>query len=193
MSIAKHISDIDEMLSGTIYCIDNIYKGFKQFDTEPLKKVTCFLAGFHQRVPELTENIVSEAKKDPSASRYVLVPALIGHLQEDVREMAASINKMVEEKILFSDKAISEMEYIFERLIDLIASLKELSSNEKDLTRNHVINASHAVYKLADEYALSHEERLISGLCTPAASAVYIKILGAVRNIALHIKGIAER
>ncbi len=193
MSIAKHISDIDEMLSGTIYCIDNIYKGFKQSDTEPLKKVTCFLEGFHQRVPELTENIVSEAKKDPSASRYVLVPALIGHLQEDVREMAASINKMVEEKILFSDKAISEMEYIFERLIDLIASLKELSSNEKDLTRNHVINASHAVYKLADEYALSHEERLISGLCTPAASAVYIKILGAVRNIALHIKGIAER
>jgi len=193
MSIAKHISDIDEMLSGAIYCMDNIYKGFKLSDTEPLEKVTCFLDGFREKIPELTENIVSEARKDPSAARYVPVPALIGHLQEDVREMTASINRMAQEKILFSDKAISEMEYLFERLIDLIASLKELSTNEKDLTKTHVLNASHAVYKLADDYALSHEERLISGVCTPAASAVYIKILGAVKNISLHIKGIAER
>ena len=193
MSIVKHISDIDEMLSGTVYCLDNIYKGFKQADTEPLKKVTCFLGGFNERVPELTENIISEAKKDPSASRYVLVPALMGHLQEDVREMTASINRMAEEKLLFSDKAISEMEYLFERMADMIVSLKELASNERDLTKNHVINASHAVYRLADEYALSHEERLIGGVCTPDSSAVYVKILDSVKNISMHVRGIAER
>ncbi len=193
MSIVRHISDIEEMLSGTVYCIDNICKGFKQFDTEPLKKVTCFLDGFQARVPGLTENIISESKNDPSASRYVVVPSILGNMQEDVQELAANINKIAVEKILFSDKAISEIVYIFERLIDLIVSLKEHSTNETDITKTNVLNSSSAVYKLASDYAHSHEERLISGVCTPAASAVYIKILGAVKNIALHITGIAQR
>ncbi|KKL83051.1 hypothetical protein LCGC14_1978630 [marine sediment metagenome] len=193
MSIINHISDIDELLSGTAYCMDNIYQGFKQFDAEPLKKVTCFLDSIHKRVPELTENIVSASQQDPSVSRYVLVPALLGQLQEDVRDMTASVNKLVEDKILFSDKAVTEMNELFKRLIELIRSLQKLSNNEDDLTRKQVLDASHKLYELADDYGISHEERLISGICNAYASTVYIKMLGSVKNIALHIKDIAGR
>jgi hypothetical protein len=91
MSLVKYIPDIEEIFSGMSYCLDNLYNGLKQYDPKTAEKVTCFLDSIHDRVPSITEQIISETKKRSSASRYVLVPALIGSLQEDVRDMTSSI------------------------------------------------------------------------------------------------------
>ncbi len=39
----------------------------------------------------------------------------------------------------------------------------------------------------ADEYAIFHEDRLISGVCTPENATIYLDILDSFKSIAWHV------
>jgi Na+/phosphate symporter len=48
-----------------------------------------------------------------------------------------------------------------------------------------------AIEHSAERFATKHEERLIEGVCVHRASAIYLDMLGAVKDLAWHARALA--
>jgi Na+/phosphate symporter len=99
----------------------------------------------------------------------------------------------VELKILFSEKALSEIKGLY-------AILEEQFQDTKDYitTKNLVLKAEikagwGKIFKAADEYAIIHQGRLIAGVCMPQASYLYLDIVDSIKRISRGLIDFSEK
>jgi Na+/phosphate symporter len=181
-----------EMFSGMVECLDLMYSGLTHNDIKVIEKAECALEGSSDRAVSLTEAMVQECKSSPETAAYVSVPSHIDRIRVDIGRIVSSLRMKINEEILFSDRAISELEYMFERTRDIVVHSRDMVITRNPLAAKHLKGADKAVEKIANEYSTKHEERLIEGLCAPKASSIFINMLEAFKNIAWHASQIAK-
>jgi Na+/phosphate symporter len=148
---------------------------------------------FKEREPRLTREIAEMARDNADLKPYVSVPVHLLRIGESVEKLAGCIEIMVREQVLFSDRAIEEINYLFQRLADILRPTADIILARNAILAQYVGESETGVVKRALEYATQHEERLIEGLCLPYASSLYIRMLDEIKNIAWHAKEIAAR
>ena len=146
---------------------------------------------------ETTEQIIKEISEidnpHESIKEYVSIPGYLAMIGARIEHISTDTQKKIEEGILFSDKAASELNTLFNKSIELLKCIKDLIITKNEVLLKHVLEEESEHYKLANEYATIHEERLISGLCSPQYSALYLHLLGSVKEILEYSKNIAQR
>lgn len=146
---------------------------------------------------ETTEQIIKEISEidnpHESIKEYVSIPGYLVMVGARIKDISTDTQRKIEEGILFSDKAASELNTLFNKSIELLKCIKDLIITKNEVLLKHVLEEESEHYKLANEYATIHEERLISGLCSPQYSALYLHLLGSVKEILEYSKNIAQR
>ncbi|MEK7309945.1 MAG: hypothetical protein AAB038_03925 [Planctomycetota bacterium] len=94
----------------------------------------------------------------------------------------------IDKHILFSDKALRELEYIIGTIKHLSRCLKDVAVTKNDVLTKYIIDTANTLENTAANFALEHEERLTSGICQPQASAVFIDILNTLKENSYHFK-----
>jgi Na+/phosphate symporter len=146
---------------------------------------------------QTTEQIINEIGEidnpGESIKEYVSIPGYLAMIGARIVNISTDTQRKIEEGILFSDKAASELNTLFNKSIELLTCLKDLIITKNEVLLKHVLEEESGHYKLANEYATIHEERLISGLCSPQYSALYLHLLGSIKEILEYSKNIAQR
>lgn len=143
--------------------------------------------------PDLTKNITSMAKNNPELAPYVSIPAHLIMIGENIEKLSGLMNKKIKENILFSDRAVTEITFLLQRLVDIIRPTADIVLAKNTILRRYIEESEAGIVKRATEYATLHEERLIEGLCLPVASSLYVNMLDAIKSIAWHAKEIAVK
>ena len=110
---------------------------------------------------------------------------------ENIDKLSKLIDKKIRENILFSDKAVNETIFLLQRLIEILRPTADIILARNTFLRMYILESQVSVEKMATDYATLHEDQLITGDCTPAASSLYLKMLDAIKNIAWYTKEIA--
>ena len=97
-------------------------------------------------------------------------------------------NDKIDKHILFSDKALRELEYLIGTIKHLSRCLKDVAVTKNDVLTKYIIDTANALENAAANFALEHEERLTSGICQPQASAVFIDLLNTLKENSYHFK-----
>lgn len=192
MEVKYSVKEISALFEGMVNCIDYIYKSFNSDDVSVIEKAECVMEDMHERVVALTGAMVKAGKEEPGVRKYVSVPAHIDRIRDNTVRVASCVQRKVEGNIIFSDKAASEVEYLFERLRDIAVHLRQLLDAPSPLVARHIEGSEQAIERDASDFATRHEERLIEGLCMPMASSIYLEMLDAFKNIAWHAGEIAK-
>jgi len=193
MALKEQVFELHDLISDMVDEIDTLYTGFVYNNAGVIKGAEEKMLGAEGRISALTAGLVKEAKGgEPRANLYVSIPTHAGRMAEAMGQLAESIKAKVKDDILFSDKAVSEITYMFEQIRDILVNTKDMVLAPNTLVARHMAEAERAVERLAHEYATRHEERLIEGLCAPKASQLYIEMLDAFKSIAWHSKEIAK-
>ena len=148
---------------------------------------------FKEREPQLTREIAELARNAADVKPYVSVPVHLVRIGESVEKLAGCIERMVREQVLFSDRAIEEVTYLLQRIMDILRPMSDIILARNAILAKYVNESETGVVKRALEYATLHEERLIEGVCIPFASSLYIHMLDEIKNIAWHAKEIATK
>ena len=106
--------------------------------------------------------------------------------------MFNAINKKVTDDILFSDKSVTEANKLFSELQELLNGLCDCINTCTGALVEHICSSVKELCELADEYAIFHEDRLISGVCTPKNATIYLDILDSFKSIAWHVGQISR-
>ncbi len=184
---------LHEMANSAENCLSLLQTAFIYNASTPLKDCFTNVENIKKSEVQLTKKIAELTKENPELKPYVSTPVHLRRIAECIEKLAELIDKKIKDDILFSDRAITEITFLLQRLIDIIRPTADIILAKNIILKRYVEESESGVVKRANEYATLHEERLIEGLCLPISSSLYISMLDSIKDIAWHAKEIATK
>jgi Na+/phosphate symporter len=150
----------------------------------------------HRHEKVLMETLVTmadAATRPPSEEITVYVPMHLERVGDNLESLTRAIGTMIADGILFTDRAMREVNSLLEMTVELIECVHDaVRTRNRALIRNILI-VSKQCESMANEFALFHEQRLIEGVCQPRASSLYLAIFDYLKGVEWHIRQVAEK
>ena len=147
----------------------------------------------HENEKVFTKEFIEEVKLDPYVRVYVSIPGHIERMGDYIEDIIGCIRTKIKEGILFTDKAVSEITFLMERLQEVLKNTSNIILARNRIIREYIKESATEISRSANDYSTMHEERLVEGLCMPKASPLFLDIMDALKGIAWHAKEIAEK
>jgi len=188
--LVSRLHDMNRNLEDCMYLLQNafIYNSSKSLDECEVKAKE-----IHENEKIFTEEVIAEVKADPDLRVYVSVPGHIERMGDYIEDIIGCIRTKIKEGILFTDKAVSEVTFLMERLREVLKNTSDIILARNIIIRDYVREYATEISRSANEFSTMHEERLVKGLCMPKASPLFLDIMDTLKGIAWHAKEIAEK
>lgn len=170
-----------------------LYNAFIYCRESFLHEAATLINEIKRKERELTVYLISMSDRDETARLYAPIPSHLERIAGNLELMHRAVETKVKENLLFSDKAVSEMNFLFNRTKEVITNLSDLLLARNRFLANYIIESEKEIERTANEFATLHEERLIEGLCLPKSSGVYVMIVDSIKRIVWNAKEIAEK
>jgi Na+/phosphate symporter len=123
------------------------------------------------------------------------VQSLLDHLKtigDNIGQCADPIERKIRGAILFSEKAVTQANFLFDQQSGMIRSIMDIIKTDNELLKNYLLEESRKLGQACVSFATEHEERMIEGLCLPQAAPIFLALLDRMRTIAQHEVDIAN-
>ena len=191
------ISTLEEgllvMCSKLIELSNTLYKSFVIADEKKFSRSKVLAEEVHNEEKTLTAHLVHLPSASPALLRaLILFPGRlerVGDLLESVLNVSIIRDR---DGIPISDAAMAELKQLFDVFTEMLSTLRDvLATCDKRLLEHMVALHGHLAQMTLD-FASTHEQRLMKGICSPSASSLYLDLLDSVRNANRHIRSITE-
>jgi len=142
---------------------------------------------------EVTVRVLA-AKEDSKILPAATIVEMVNELEKikySLDKIIANIRSKVDEGVLFSDKAMSELKDFFMAAQDGLNTVHDLILTRNPVLISHIIKKAETYEEIGRKYADEHQERLIKGICLPKSSLIYLLILDGLKDILRFLKTIA--
>ncbi len=190
IELAKKIESITEHLQEGLKLL---FQGFYKANPKYLGEV--------QKKTDEIESLVAEVQKivsdDPSYKTEEIAAAasIMSHYQKinfDLQKLSSSVDSKNKDGVLFTEKAVTELEEIFRGVGDLFVHLNDILLTRNAVLVDHILTEKKKYKQLSRQFSLEHQDRLIKGLCLPHSSSLYLAILESLEDILWHLQAIVE-
>jgi Na+/phosphate symporter len=140
---------------------------------------------FHDMAGELKSLIA----RKPEDERLVLLRAHgildpLAAIGDNIGGCAAPIEQKIRGAVLFSDKAVTQANFLFDQHSGMIRSVMDIIKTDNDFLKKYVLEEGRKLGQVCLTFATEHEERMIEGLCLPQAAPIFLALLDRMRTIA---------
>lgn len=141
-----------------------------------------------EREDALTEKLAKLAPTDNTARAIISVPVHIEKIAVSIERVVSNVRIKIKEGLLFSDKAIQETGRMLVKGKEVLKKAGEAIVTASPDSLETVRIECDAMIRLANDFATTHEDRLVAGECSPKASSNYLCMLYAFEDMASHAK-----
>lgn len=189
--IEKSLFDYQKKISNVMEDVLNMlnltYDGFIKHKRAFLTEAEKIGKSIHQFEKDFTFDIVKEGNKE-SVKLLISIAGHIERIGDCIENIIITVHTKISEGTLFSDKAVSELNYLFNSVKDLLRDTKDIIVTLNPVLIEHTISLGTKVNQMSDEFSTLHEERLVAGVCHPKHSSMYLDMLDNLRMIVWHVK-----
>ncbi len=115
----------------------------------------------------------------------------LGIIGDNIGGCADPIEQKIRGAVLFSDKAVTQTNFLFDQHSGMIRSMLDIIKTDNEFLKKYVLEESRKLGQAGLTFATEHEDRMIEGLCLPQAAPIFLALLDRLRNIAQQEVGIA--
>jgi Na+/phosphate symporter len=166
------------------------FEGFRRPTEKSFKEAEEVKDKIHQYSSELTSFIIS---KSPSSEKgrewakpYLSIASGFDRMTYNIEGILDRLKAKSENHILFSDRAVKEVNDVFQEAMRLLENLPNLIATQNKLLAQRIGEEIRSIFKIANGYSEEHEERLIQGICVPKSSPIYLGILESLKGVIGH-------
>jgi Na+/phosphate symporter len=172
------------------------WEGFKKLDEQRLREAEKIGKELHEKEKMLTHSIMTRYSSGEKVNNQIGIGHIPSHLErigDNIELLSRCSVTIIKEGVCFSDRAINEINTLFDKAIEIIQSASDaLKTNDKEKLVN-IREEGRKFQEIISGYSLSHYDRLIEGVCMPKSSSSYLAILDYLSGIEKHIRNIVER
>ena len=169
------------------------FEGFRRPTENSFKEAEEVKDKIHQYSSELTGFIIS---KSPSSEKgrewakpYLSIASSFDRMTYNIEGIFDRLRAKSQNHILFSDRAVKEVNDVFQEAMRLLENLPNLITTQNKLLAQRIGEEGRSMFKIANGYSEGHEgheERLIQGICVPKHSPIYLGIIESLKGIMVH-------
>jgi Na+/phosphate symporter len=193
MNEQEYLQTLNKVLDAMISCMEQMIKCLPSYDKKCIELADKeFITAATASLP-MADRLTKLEKKDELETKFLnLLPTIqrIGLAMDDV---LSRIKRKTESGLLFTDKGNAEILDIMRRVRDLIRDTKDYYATKNPTLYNtgktHLDDLVNLVHKYADE----HQQRMISGICTPRTSYVYVDMMESLKRMATQLARLATK
>lgn len=184
---------LNKLLEETLPILNNIYKGFVRQKINLLKESKLqFRDSLKKRLPGV-EKLIQDKDKNEAVKRFV---GALPHLQRVALALDSLIDKMeikVSNNVLFSQKAFDDINQLMVAVGAQFTDVKDYCMTRNPSLKDQIQADMEKVRKLADDFDAVHQNRLITGVCMPQASFLYIDMTDSLKRMAKELAAFADK
>jgi Na+/phosphate symporter len=177
----------------TLPILTNIYKGFAGQKLNLLKESRSkFREIWKNRLPAV-EKLIEDKDKNEVEKKFV---TLLPHLQRVALAIDNLVDKMeikVETHALFSQKALDEIKQLMVAVGAEFTDVKDYCMTKNPVLKEQIHMDMQKVRKMIDDFEMVHQNRLITGVCMPKASFLYIDMTDSLKRMAKELGAFADK
>jgi len=167
--------------------------GFMKNKLSSLDQADELAKEIHAKEDALTATLAKMASLNSEARMLLTVPAHVEKVATSIKRITENTRARIKEGMLFSDKAINETGKLFARSKDVLKKSSEAVVTGSQANLESVLSDSDAMERMANDFATSHEDRLVTGECSPKSSSTYLCILYAFEDMGAHLKSAVKK
>jgi len=188
--------EVLRMCESTKEMFELTFEGLRKLNKERLSQAEEIGQEIHLKEKTLVPLIIAALSKSREPARNLellsLVPTHLERIGDNIELLIRCSNSIIEEGICFSDKALKEINMLFENLTELLQYVGDIIKTNNKVLVTHVLEEIKNFQEIVNEYSIWHYDRLIEGSCLPKASSSYLAIIDYLSEIASHIKWITR-
>lgn len=199
---AKHVvneqqvqfGSVVDKLSAMVGTARDAFNSHHRQCLEDLKKLRTAVEGEIIDAKRRVDEMLTNKPKDEH-EKLLKYHSIYSHQQiaaETIANLDEPLNKKIKDGVLFSSKAVSETNSLFDHQLGILRTFKDLVQSPDELLIKRVTAEADKLGEKCIEFATEHEARLVEGLCQPQAAPIYLKILDLLRIIARHDREVAH-
>ena len=176
--------------------LDSAFQGFKSPSERSVRELEAARDRLQKDSSELTRLLVQKGASTDQKEwlkPYLSIVSNFDRMEYNIDGILDRLKKMVHEDILFTDRGINEVKYVFQETLQLLENLPDTIMTRNRLLAEQLREKGKIIFRLVDGYAEEHERRLIEGVCVPKASPIYLGFLESLMGIVAHTLEIIER
>jgi Na+/phosphate symporter len=162
--------------------------GFMKNKLASLDEADELVKEIHAREDVLTATLAKMASTNSDARMLLSAPSHIEKIATSIIRITESNRTRIKEGLLFSDKAINETGKLFAWTKDVLKKAAEASVTGAQASIESTMTDADAMERMANNFATAHEDRLVTGECSPKSSSTYLCILYAFEDMGAQIK-----
>ena len=149
-----------------------------------------------QAIHDVAGQVKSLIARKSEDERLVLNQAqgILDHLKvigDNIGQFADPIERKIRGAILFSEKAVTQANFLFDQHSGMIRSIMDIIKTDNQFLKNYILEEGRKLGQACVSFATEHEERMIEGVCLPQAAPIFLALLDRMRTIAQHEVDIA--
>ncbi len=188
--LTRRFSDVfDEIVP----VVEKVVKGF-------LTQNAALVQANHAKFREIlkariafAEEIQQKKGKDEAELKFLKLVIAFQSVASGLENLIEKIEIKGDSNILFSDKAIKEITQLFAAIRTQYMNTRDYVITENPHLKERIRKDMEEVMKLIGDFSVTHQDRLIKGLCTPKASYLYIDISDSIKRIAKGLVAFSEQ
>ncbi len=180
--------DIYLIMHKTLEMLELTEDGFTKSKISALDQADELAKEIHAKEDLLTATLARMAAANSEARTLLTVPSHVEKIATSIKRITENSRARIKEGMLFSDKAILETGKLFNKTKEVLKKAGEAVVTGAKASVTGVVADSDTVERMANEFATAHEERLVTGECSPKSSSTYLCILYAFEDMGAHVK-----
>ena len=193
MEEKRNMEKFNDVFVKTMPILDSVKKGFLTQNLDIIRENKAQFRSILKSRAISVQDIIEEKDKTDTQKQFL---ALIPSFQTIGLALENLISKMetkVELKLLFSEKALAEINELYTILEEQFRNTKDYIATKNPVLRAEIKTGWEKIFKLIDEYAIIHQNRLITGVCVPQASYLYLDIVDSIKRISRGLIDFVEK
>ncbi len=177
----------------TLPILTTIYKGFAGQKLNLLKESRSKFRGVWKNRLPAVEKLVEDKDKNEVEKSFV---GALPHLQRVALAIDNLIDKMevkIETRTLFSQKALDEIKQFMVAVGAEFTDVKDYCMTKNPILKEQIRVDVEKIRKMIDEFEMIHQNRLITGVCMPQASYLYIDMTDSLKRMAKELAVFADK
>jgi hypothetical protein len=182
------------MLSKLIQMTRLLKRGFAVDCPDELQACQTLAEEIHEQEKLLTTNLVCSADSSPELCKtFILFPSRLERVGDFLESILRCCRLKCSEHHEYSDKTYTELNEIFDLVIDLLSNFRDAVIVPNRIILQYVIELEGRLEAMCHDRQLDHFDRLLNGSVIPRSSSPYLDILDSAESLGRHIRDMAIR
>jgi len=184
---------ISETFNAALPILQNARKGFVTENAALIKDSITKFRDLVKSRGSTAESIIMKEEKTDEEKRYISMVIPLQTAAVAIENVMEKMAIKVEAKIPFTEKALKEIGSLLVIVYAQLTDAKDYVVTGNSHLKENIRKNMEEIKRLADEYEVVHQDRLIAGVCMPKASYLYIDITDSLKRAARALAEFCEK